>query len=122
EARERVRAAIRNSGLSFPLRRVTVSLAPAVLRKEGPAYDLPIAVGVLRASAQLPPEPLAGAVFLGELALGGALRHRPGLLPLGPPPARTGAARLAWSTSATSAARRRSSARSRSRPPAATTC
>ncbi|HEY3109821.1 MAG TPA: YifB family Mg chelatase-like AAA ATPase [Chloroflexota bacterium] len=82
EARERVRAAIRNSGLSFPLRRVTVSLAPAVLRKEGPAYDLPIAVGVLRASAQLPPEPLAGAVFLGELALDGALRHTPGLLPM----------------------------------------
>jgi magnesium chelatase family protein len=82
EARERVRAAIRNSGLSFPLRRVTVSLAPAVLRKEGPAYDLPIAVGVLRASGQLPPGPLAGAVFLGELALDGALRHTPGLLPM----------------------------------------
>src|ERR671935_1280104 len=68
ESRERVRAAIRNSGLEFPLRRITVNLAPAVLRKEGPAYDLPLAVGVLRASEQIPEEPLAEALFLGELS------------------------------------------------------
>jgi len=82
EARERVRAAIRNSGCEFPLRRITVNLAPAVLRKEGPAYDLPIAVGVLRASEQIPEEPLANALFLGELSLDGALRHSTGILPM----------------------------------------
>lgn len=53
EARERVRAAIRNSGLQFPQKRITVNLAPAHLRKEGPAYDLPIAIGVLLASEQI---------------------------------------------------------------------
>ena len=53
ESRERVRAAIRNSGFEFPMRRITVSLAPADLRKAGPAYDLPIAVGILTASGQL---------------------------------------------------------------------
>jgi len=55
EARERVRAAIRNSGCEFPVRRITVNLAPADLRKEGPAYNLPIAVGILKASGQVPP-------------------------------------------------------------------
>jgi len=54
EARERVRAAIRNSGYSFSNQRITVNLAPADLRKEGPAYDLPIAVGILMASGQVP--------------------------------------------------------------------
>src|SRR6266508_2439607 len=53
EARERVRAAIRNSGLNFPFRRITVNLAPAELRKSGPAYDLPIAIAILIASGQL---------------------------------------------------------------------
>jgi magnesium chelatase family protein len=66
----------------FPLKRITVNLAPAVLRKEGPGYDLPIAVGVLGASEQVPEEPLAGALFLGELSLDGALRHTPGILPM----------------------------------------
>ena len=55
EAKERVRAAVRNSGHNFPLKRITVNLAPADLRKEGPAYDLPIAVGILLASEQVPP-------------------------------------------------------------------
>jgi magnesium chelatase family protein len=54
EARERVRAAIRNSGCEFPMRRITVNLAPADLRKAGPAYDLPIALGVLLSSGQVP--------------------------------------------------------------------
>lgn len=53
EARERVRAAVRNSGFEFPMRRITVSLAPADLRKEGPSYDLPIAVGILASSGQI---------------------------------------------------------------------
>jgi magnesium chelatase family protein len=81
EARERVRAAVRNSGLQFPPSRVTVNLAPADLRKEGPAYDLPIAVGVLVASGQVP-EPRRGSVLIGELSLDGRLRHTNGVLPM----------------------------------------
>ncbi len=79
EAKERVRAALRNSGCEFPLRRITVNLAPADLKKEGPAYDLPIAVGMMVSSGQvdLPDE---GAVFLGELSLDGSLRHTTGIL------------------------------------------
>ena len=70
EARERVRAALRNSGCEFPMRRITVNLAPADLKKEGPAYDLPIAIGILLSSGQLESVP-ADAVFLGELSLDG---------------------------------------------------
>ena len=81
EARERVRAAIRNSGCEFPLRRITVNLSPADLKKEGPAYDLPIAVGVLTASGQVPSDP-AASLFLGELSLDGHLRHTNGVLPV----------------------------------------
>ena len=81
ESRERVRAAIRNSGHEFPMRRVTVSLAPADLRKAGPAYDLPIAVAVLLSTGQIPESP-ASAVFLGELSLDGAVRHTNGILPM----------------------------------------
>ena len=78
---ERVRAAIRNSGCQFPSRRVTVNLAPADLRKAGPAYDLPIAVAVLLSSGQISDidEP---AVFLGELSLDGTGRHTNGILPM----------------------------------------
>ena len=79
EARERVRAALRNSGCEFPMRRITVNLAPADLKKEGPAYDLPIAIGILLSSGQLDTAP-AGAVFLGELSLDGSLRHTNGIL------------------------------------------
>ena len=81
ESRERVRAAIRNSGCEFPLQRITVNLAPADLRKEGPAYDLPIAVGILASSGQLPAQ-LGGIVLLGELSLEGQLRHTDGVLPM----------------------------------------
>lgn len=81
ESRERVRSAIRNSGLSFPLKRLTVNLAPADLRKAGPAYDLPIAVGLLLASGQVDGA-VAGAAFLGELGLDGTLRHTDGVLPM----------------------------------------
>ncbi|MDZ4278922.1 MAG: magnesium chelatase domain-containing protein, partial [Dehalococcoidia bacterium] len=81
EAKERVRSAIRNSGFPFPNKRITVNLAPADIRKEGPAYDLPIAVGVLIAS-QLVVADLEGAVFLGELALDGNVRHAQGVLPM----------------------------------------
>ncbi len=79
EAKERVRAALRNSGCEFPMRRITVNLAPADLKKEGPAYDLPIAVGILLSSGQLESTP-AESVFLGELSLDGSLRHTNGIL------------------------------------------
>ncbi len=81
EARERVRASIRNSGCEFPMRRITASLAPADLRKAGPAYDLPIAVAVLLGAGQIPGTPPL-TMFLGELALDGQLRHTNGILPM----------------------------------------
>ena len=82
ESKERVRAAIRNTGLDFPLQRITVNLAPADMRKEGPIYDLPIAVGLLIASGQLPQESVSGTLCLGELALDGTLRPVNGVLPM----------------------------------------
>ena len=69
ESRERVRAAIRNSGFSIPPCRIVVNLAPADLRKEGTLYDLPIAIGILTALGELPQEAVVGGAFLGELAL-----------------------------------------------------
>jgi magnesium chelatase family protein len=81
EARERVRAAIRNSGCDFPMKRITVNLAPADLRKEGPAYDLPMAVGILLSSGRVSAD-TSGAIFLGELSLDGNLRHTHGILPM----------------------------------------
>jgi magnesium chelatase family protein len=81
EAKERVRSAIKNSGLQFPMTHITVNLAPADLRKEGPAYDLPIAIGVLIASGQVP-EARRDSVFIGELSLDGRLRHTNGILPM----------------------------------------
>ncbi|MCJ7824783.1 MAG: ATP-binding protein [Anaerolineales bacterium] len=82
ESRERVQAAIKNAGLVFPRHRVTVNLAPADLRKEGPAYDLPIALGVLAASEQIQTEWLEGAMAVGELSLDGSVRHVRGVLPM----------------------------------------
>jgi magnesium chelatase family protein len=76
-----VRAAIRNSGLTFPMKRLTVNLAPADLRKAGPAYDLPIAIGVLLASEQVVGT-VERAIFIGELSLDGTLRHTDGILPM----------------------------------------
>ncbi len=81
ESRERVRAAIRNSGCEFPMRRITVNLAPADVRKAGPSYDLPIAVGILESSGQVSSSPQS-ALFLGELSLDGSLRHTGGVLPM----------------------------------------
>ena len=81
ESTERVRAAIYNSGLTYPHGRLTVNLAPADLRKEGPAYDLPIAVALLILAEQVPSD-LAGALFLGELSLDGSVRHVNGILPM----------------------------------------
>jgi magnesium chelatase family protein len=82
ESRERVEAAIKNSGLEFPRKRVTVNLAPASVRKAGPAYDLPIAIGILIASAQLPLQALDETLIVGELSLDGGVRHVRGVLPM----------------------------------------
>jgi hypothetical protein len=76
EGRERVTAALVNTGFEFPLSRITVNLAPADVRKEGSAFDLPIALGVLAASGQLPAAALERQLFLGELGLQGDLRTR----------------------------------------------
>jgi magnesium chelatase family protein len=81
EARDRVRVAIQNAQLDYPARRVTVSLAPADLPKDGGRFDLPIALGILAAAGHLPKESLAGYEFLGELALSGELRPITGVLP-----------------------------------------
>jgi magnesium chelatase family protein len=81
EAKERVRSAIRNCGLTFPQKRITVNLAPADIRKEGPAYDLPIAIGILGASEQVTAD-LSKSLFLGELSLDGQVRHTHGILPM----------------------------------------
>lgn len=80
EARERVRSAIKNSNASFPDKRITVNLAPADLPKEGPSYDLPIALGILIASGQIDAD-ITDAIFMGELSLDGRLRHTNGVLP-----------------------------------------
>ncbi len=81
EARERVRAAIRNSGCTFPMKRIVVNLAPADLKKAGPAYDLPIAAGILLSSEQISVD-VSRTIFLGELSLDGGLRHTNGVLPM----------------------------------------
>ncbi|MCP8899996.1 YifB family Mg chelatase-like AAA ATPase [Gilvimarinus xylanilyticus] len=81
ESKDRVRSALLNSHLEFPARRITVNLAPADLPKEGGRYDLPIALGILAASGQIPSEKLAGYEFVGELALSGEVRPVKGALP-----------------------------------------
>jgi magnesium chelatase family protein len=80
ESVERVRAAVHNGGLKFPLDRITVNLAPADMRKEGSAFDLAIAAGILCASGQLAAERLDGSLLIGELALNGEVRSVPGVL------------------------------------------
>lgn len=81
ESRDRVKAAIVNSGFEFPLKRITVNLAPADIPKDGGRFDLPIAIGVLAASQQIPEADLAHYEFMGELSLGGELRAVRGVLP-----------------------------------------
>ncbi|EMP54155.1 Mg-chelatase subunits D/I family, ComM subfamily protein [Marinobacter santoriniensis NKSG1] len=81
ESKERVRSALLNAGFEFPARRITINLGPADLPKEGGRFDLPIALGILAASGQVPPESLADLEFVGELALDGALRPLKGILP-----------------------------------------
>ena len=82
DARERVRPAVESSGLQWPLRRVVVNLSPAGVRKDGPGFDLPIALGVLSASAQIPRDRLSSYAFSGELSLKGELVGTAGILPV----------------------------------------
>lgn len=80
ESRERVKAALKNAGYAFPMRKVVINLSPADLRKEGPSFDLPISVGILAASEQVSPELLGDYLFLGEVSLDGSLRPVAGVL------------------------------------------
>jgi magnesium chelatase family protein len=82
EAKERVRATLKNSGYAFPMRSIVINLTPADLRKEGPSFDLPIAIGILAASEQVSGELLGDYLFLGELSLDGSLRAVAGVLPI----------------------------------------
>lgn len=82
ESKERVFSALKNSGFHYPMKRITINLAPADLKKEGPAYDLPIALGLLIASEQLAPESLTDYVIFGELSLSGEVKGISGALPM----------------------------------------
>src|SRR5258707_1699186 len=82
ESRDRVSTALTNSGFKFPLGRTTINLAPADVKKEGPSFDLPIAVGTLAAAEQLETDQLENFVLVGELALTGAVRSVKGVLPI----------------------------------------
>ncbi len=82
ESRERVQAAIKNANFPYPRKRIVVNLAPAAVRKEGPAYDLPIAVGVLIMAEFLHQDAAEDALFIGELSLDGSVRHARGVLPM----------------------------------------
>lgn len=81
ESKERVRSALLNAGFEFPAKRITINLAPADLPKEGGRFDLPIALGILAASGQIPDQSLKHCEFVGELSLDGALRPLKGILP-----------------------------------------
>src|SRR5512136_951141 len=82
ESRDRVMTALNNSGFKFPMGRTTINLAPADVKKEGPSFDLPIALGMLAASEQLATDQLDNFISVGELALTGAVRSCKGVLPV----------------------------------------
>ena len=82
EARERIRGAFRNSGLTFPVSKVVINLAPADLKKEGSGYDLPMAVGILSANGEIDMSKLEDTAFIGELSLDGSVRSVNGVLPI----------------------------------------
>ena len=82
ESRERVKAALKNAGYAFPVRKIVINLTPADLRKEGPSFDLPISVGILAASEQVNAQLLGDYLFLGEVSLDGSLRPVAGVLPI----------------------------------------
>src|SRR5258707_8037317 len=83
ESQDRVLTALNNSGFKFPMGRTTINLAPADVKKEGPSFDLPIAIGLLAASEQIETDQLENFVMVGELALNGAVRQVKGVLSLG---------------------------------------
>jgi len=80
ESRDRVRAALKNIGFNFPLKQITVNLAPADLKKEGSAFDLPIAIGIIASEGLIDPEALKGYIFTGELSLDGKIKPVRGAL------------------------------------------
>lgn len=80
EAKERVKAALKNAGYAFPMRRIVINLTPADLRKEGPSFDLPVSIGILAASEQVNTQLLENYLFLGEVSLDGGLRSVAGVL------------------------------------------
>ena len=82
ESRERVQTAVKNAGLHFPRHRIVVNLSPASIRKEGPAYDLPIALGVIMLAGHLPHDVVENTIVIGELSLDGVVRHTRGVLPM----------------------------------------
>ena len=94
EARERVRAALVNTGFEFPLKRITVNLAPADLRKIGPGFDLPLALALLVAGGELEPDLVEGCAVVGELSLTGDVRSVRGALAIAEGARRHGLARL----------------------------
>ncbi|MFZ5754937.1 MAG: magnesium chelatase domain-containing protein, partial [Bacillota bacterium] len=82
ESKERVRTALKNAGFEVPPRKIIVNLAPADIRKEGPGFDLAIAVGILAATEQVKSDFLENHVLVGELSLDGSIRPVPGILPM----------------------------------------
>ncbi|MBL7944066.1 MAG: ATP-binding protein, partial [Flavobacteriales bacterium] len=82
EAQQRIRAALVNAGFTLPIRGITINMAPADVRKEGSAYDLPLALGILGATDQIPAEQLSSYVVMGELSLDGSVRPIKGVLPI----------------------------------------
>ena len=94
ESRERVKAALKNAGYAFPMRKIVINLTPADLRKEGPSFDLPISVGILAASQQVSANLLGDYLFLGEVSLDGSLRPVAGVLPIAAAAQRLGIAGL----------------------------
>ena len=94
ESRERVKAALKNAGFAFPMRKIVINLTPADLRKEGPSFDLPISVGIMAASEQVSAQLLGDYLFLGEVSLDGNLRPVAGVLPIAAAAKRLGIAGL----------------------------
>lgn len=119
ESRERVRAAVKNCGVKFPVSRITVNLAPAGRKKEGTLYDLPILLGILASAEEIKP-PAKDAAFVGELSLTGTLRAVNGVLPMAMAAVRAGIRTLyvpaANAAEATLAVKRRRSRRARPAP------
>jgi len=99
ESRERVRAAIKNTEFEFPMQRITVNLAPADIKKEGPIFDLSIALAILVASKQVKPDLLNEYLIMGELSLDGSIKPVNGVLPIALMAKKMGKKKIAYSSS-----------------------